>query len=72
MSQGWGHAWGDRRRKVPMLAILSSDFKIMDRISRKYTGKDFPMRDNPAQRVVLVIEVERVRFVRLPFTHTPA
>jgi hypothetical protein len=55
-----------------MLAILSSDSKIMDRISRKYTGKDFPMRDNPAQRVVLVIEVERVRFVRLPFTHTPA
>lgn len=49
-----------------------ADFKIMDRISRKYTSKDFPMRDNPAQRVVLVIEVERVRFVRLPFTHTPA
>jgi len=49
-----------------------ADFKVMDRISRKYTGKDFPMRDNPAQRVVLVIEVERVRFVRLPFAHTPA
>ncbi len=48
------------------------DFKVMDRISRKYTGKDFPMRDNPAQRVVLVIDVERVRFVRLPFAHTPA
>jgi hypothetical protein len=30
------------------------------------------MRDNPAQRVVLGIEVERVRFVRLPFTHTTA
>jgi len=55
-----------------VLTILSSEFKIMDRISRKYTGKDFPMRDNPAQRVVLVIEVERVRFVRLPFTHAPA
>jgi len=49
-----------------------ADFKVMDRISRKYTGKDFPMRDNPAQRVVLVIDVERVRFVRLPFAHTPA
>jgi poly-beta-hydroxyalkanoate depolymerase len=49
-----------------------ADFKVMDRISRKYTGKDFPMRDNPVQRVVLVIEVERVRFVRLPFAHTPA
>ena len=49
-----------------------ADFKIMDRISRKYTGKDFPMRQNPEQRVVLVIEVERSRFARLPFTHAPA
>jgi hypothetical protein len=30
------------------------------------------MRDNPDQRVVLVIEIERARFARLPFTHTPA
>jgi hypothetical protein len=44
----------------------------MDRISRKYTGKDFPMRDNPDQRVVLVVEIERARFARLPFAHTPA
>jgi PPOX class probable F420-dependent enzyme len=49
-----------------------ADFRIMDRISRKYTGKAFPMRDNPAQRVVLVIEVERARFAKLPFEHTPA
>ena len=49
-----------------------ADFKIMDRIARKYTGKEFPMRQNPDQRVVLVIEVERARFTRLPFTHTPA
>jgi PPOX class probable F420-dependent enzyme len=49
-----------------------ADFKIMDRISRKYTAKDFPMRQNPEQRVVLVIEVERARFTKLPFTHTPA
>lgn len=49
-----------------------ADFKVMDRISRKYTGKEFPMRQNPEQRVVLVIEVERARFARLPFTHTPA
>ncbi len=49
-----------------------ADFKIMDRISRKYVGKEFPMRDNPDQRVVLVIEIERARFVKLPFTHTPA
>ena len=49
-----------------------ADFMIMDRISRKYVGKEFPMRDNPDQRVVLVIEIERARFVKLPFTHTPA
>ena len=49
-----------------------ADFKIIDRISRKYTGKEFPMRQNPEQRVVLVIEVERARFAKLPFTHSPA
>ena len=48
------------------------DFKVMDAISQKYTSAPFPMRANPDQRVVLVIEVERVRFVRLPFAHTPA
>ncbi len=47
------------------------DFAIMDRISRKYTGKEFPMRGNPEQRVVLVIEVERARYTVLPFHHTP-
>ncbi len=49
-----------------------ADFKIMDRVSRKYTGKEFPMRQNPAERIVLVIEIERQRFTRLPFTHSPA
>jgi PPOX class probable F420-dependent enzyme len=46
-------------------------FEVMDGISRKYTGKDFPMRANPEQRVVLVIAVERARYTVLPFTHTP-
>jgi PPOX class probable F420-dependent enzyme len=49
-----------------------ADFRIMDRISHKYTGKPFPFRDNPAQRVVLVIAVERARFAALPFVHAPA
>ena len=48
------------------------DFKIMDRVSHKYTGKEFPMRQNPAERIVLVIEIERQLFTRLPFTHSPA
>ena len=47
-------------------------FAIIDRLSRKYTGKEFPMRQNPEQRVVLVIEIERARFTKLPFTHAPA
>ena len=47
------------------------DFAIMDRISRKYTGKEFPMRGNPEQRVVLVVEIERARHTVLPFHHTP-
>lgn len=49
-----------------------ADIAIMDRISHKYISRPFPMRDNPAQRVVLVMEADRVRFTRLPFTHTPA
>ena len=49
-----------------------ADFRIMDRISHKYTGKPFPFRDTPAQRVVLVIAVERARYAALPFVHAPA
>jgi PPOX class probable F420-dependent enzyme len=53
----------ERRRDQELVTI--------DRISRKYTGKEFPMRANPEQRVVLVIEVDRVRYAALPFAHTP-
>ena len=49
-----------------------ADFKTMDRISHKYPRKPFPFRDNPAQRVVLAIAVEKVRYAVLPFTHAPA
>jgi PPOX class probable F420-dependent enzyme len=42
------------------------DFKVMDAISRKYTGKEFPWR-NPEGRVVLVIEAEDVKVTKLPF-----
>ena len=47
-----------------------SKFEIMDEISHKYTGKEFPFR-NPTGRVALVIEVEKVRYTKLPFEHTP-
>jgi PPOX class probable F420-dependent enzyme len=47
-----------------------SDFRVMDAISRKYTGKEFPFR-NPAGRVAIVIEVQKARYTKLPFEHTP-
>lgn len=47
-----------------------SDFKTMDAVSHKYTGKPFPMR-NPEGRVALIVEVEKVRYTKLPFEHTP-
>ena len=48
-----------------------ADFGIMDRISHKYTGKPFPFRDRPAERVVLVVAVERARYTVLPLVHAP-
>ena len=46
------------------------DFKFMDAISHKYIGKPFPFR-SPEGRVALVIEVEKERYTKLPFEHTP-
>jgi PPOX class probable F420-dependent enzyme len=42
--------------------------EVMDRISRRYTGADFPMRSG----VVFLVEPERVGFTELPFRHTPS
>ena len=47
-----------------------SDLKHMDPISLKYTGKPFPFR-SPEGRVTLVIEIEKARYTKLPFEHTP-
>lgn len=47
-----------------------SKFEIMDEISHKYISKEFPFR-NPEGRVALVIEVEKARYTKLPFEHTP-
>jgi PPOX class probable F420-dependent enzyme len=44
--------------------------EIMDPISRKYTGKPFPFR-SPEGRVALVLEVDKARYAKLPFEHTP-
>jgi Oxidoreductase molybdopterin binding domain len=48
------------------------DFAVIDRVSHKYTGKPFPFRDKPAERLVLVIAVKRARYFVLPFVHAPA
>ena len=45
-------------------------FVVKDGTARKYTGKDFPWRNPDA--VTLVIEVDRAKFAKIPFTHAPA
>ena len=46
------------------------DLKYMDFISRKYTGKLFPIHQ-PEGRVALVVEIDKARFAKLPLEHTP-
>jgi PPOX class probable F420-dependent enzyme len=46
------------------------DFRYMDVISHKYIGRPFPFR-SPEGRVALVIEIEKQRYTKLPFEHTP-
>jgi PPOX class probable F420-dependent enzyme len=46
------------------------ELKLMDPISHKYIGRPFPMR-SPEDRVALIIEVEKARYAKLPFEHTP-
>lgn len=46
------------------------ELKTMDPISHKYTGKPFPLRDYDG-RVALIIEVEKAKYTKLPFEHTP-
>jgi len=46
------------------------ELRTKDAVSRKYTGAPFPWRD-PATSVTLVVEVDRVKYAKLPFRHTP-
>jgi PPOX class probable F420-dependent enzyme len=46
------------------------DLEVMDPISYKYTGKPFPFRA-PEGRVALIVEVDKARYAKLPFQHTP-
>ena len=47
------------------------DLKVLDATAAKYTGKPFPMRGRE-DRVALVIEIDKVRFLKLPFEHKGA
>jgi len=46
------------------------DLTMMDPIAHKYTGQPFPMRGREG-RVALVIELDKVRYTKLPLAHTP-
>jgi PPOX class probable F420-dependent enzyme len=46
------------------------DLKTLDAISHKYIGKPFPMRGYEG-RVALIVEADKVRYMKLPFAHTP-
>lgn len=58
---------GQLRGRVVETAEGDAALEIIDRMSRKYTGKDFPMRSG----VVYLIEVEYSRSMELPFEDTP-
>ena len=45
-------------------------FKCFDAISQKYTGKDWPYREEKGP-VVLVVEVLKAKYAKQPFQHTP-
>jgi PPOX class probable F420-dependent enzyme len=47
-----------------------ASYTTKDITARKYTGKEFPWR-YPGS-VTLVIEVDRAKFAKIPFTHAPA
>ena len=46
------------------------DMAAKDAMSKKYTGQPFPWRYSGG--VILDVEVERVRYQKIPFKHAPA
>jgi PPOX class probable F420-dependent enzyme len=47
-----------------------TQFKYLDAVSQKYTGKNWPYREEKGP-VVLVIEVLKAKYAKQPFKHTP-
>ncbi len=58
---------GQLRGKVIETVEGDAALKIIDRMSRVYTGEDFPMRSG----VVYIVEVANSRFTELPFSDSP-
>ena len=58
---------GQLRGRVTETVEGDAAFEIIDRLSRKYTGEDFPMRSG----VVYLIEIASARVATLPFSDTP-
>jgi PPOX class probable F420-dependent enzyme len=46
-----------------------SDFKLLDGIARKYTDEPYPDHSEPG--IALVIEIDKARYSKEPFKHTP-
>ena len=57
------------RLRGHVAGVLEGDeaFEVIDRLSRKYTGRDFPMR----RGVVFLVEVDRAASMNLPFRDEP-
>ena len=47
-----------------------SDFSLLDGISRKYVGEPYP--DHSEVPIALVIEIDKARYSKEPFEHTPS
>ena len=45
-------------------------FKYLDAVSEKYTGKNWPYREEK-EPIVLVVEVLKAKYTKQPFQHTP-
>jgi PPOX class probable F420-dependent enzyme len=58
---------GQLRGQVAETVDGDAALEIIDRMSRVYTGADFPLRSG----VVFMIEVSWSRFMELPFADTP-
>jgi PPOX class probable F420-dependent enzyme len=58
---------GQLRGSVAETVEGDAALEIIDRMARKYTGKDFPMRSG----VVYLIDVTYSRSMELPFEDTP-